>query len=89
MTSKKRKVREILSSDKNPDAETIQYAEPYKDTSKKDEIFRRKTKKKAIKILTNKRRKVNTDDEQDNFSDGETPLLKKTKYIGKKQRKEQ
>ena len=36
------------------DAETIQYAEPYRDTSKKNnnEIYRRKAKKKAIKILT-------------------------------------
>ena len=45
-TSKKRKVREVLSSDGNfSDAETTQYAEPYKDTSKKDEIYRRKAKK--------------------------------------------
>ena len=72
-TSKKRKVREILSTDGNSlDAETIQYAEPYRDTSKKDEIYRRKAKKKAIKILTtNKKRKVN-DERQDNFSDAET-----------------
>ena len=72
-TRKKRKVTEILSSDENSsDAETIQYAEPYRDTSKKDKIYRRKAKKKAIKILTtNKKRKVN-DERQDNFSDAET-----------------
>ena len=72
-TGKKRIVREILSSDENfSDAETIQYAEPYRDTSKKDEIYRRKAKKKAIKLLTtNKKRKVN-DERQDNFSDAET-----------------
>ena len=66
-------MREILSSDENSsDAETIQYAEPYRDTSKNDEIYRRKAKKKAIKILTtNIKRKVN-DEQQDNFSDAET-----------------
>ena len=66
-------MREILSSDENfSDAETIQYAELYRDTSKKDEIYRRKAKKKAIKILaTNKKRKVN-DEQQDKFSDAET-----------------
>ena len=56
LTSKKRKVREILSSDENSDAETIQYVEPYRDTSKKDKIYRRKAKKKAIKKLTNKKK---------------------------------
>ena len=69
MSSKKRKVREILSSDENSGAETIQYAEPYGDISEKDEIYRRTAKKKAIKILTNKKRKLNTEDEQDNVSD--------------------
>ena len=66
-------MREILSSDENsPDAETIQCAEPYRDTSKKDKIYRRKAKKKAIKMLTtNKKIKVN-DERQDNFSDAET-----------------
>ena len=66
-------MREILSSDENSsDAETIQYAKPYRDTSKKDEICRRKAKKKAIKTLTtNKKRKVN-DERQSNFSDAET-----------------
>ena len=39
---------------------------------KKDKIYRRKAKKKAIKILTtNKKRKVN-DERQDSFSDAET-----------------
>ena len=97
-TSKKRKVREILSSDENSsDTETTQYAEPYRDTSKKDEIYRRKAKKKAIKILTtNKKRKVN-DQRQDNFSDAETipyaepyrntSLIKKDKIYGKKAKK--
>ena len=72
-TSKKRKVWEILSSDENfSDAETIQYAEPYRDTGKKAEMYRRKAKKKAIKILTiNKKRKVN-DKRQNNFSHTET-----------------
>ena len=66
-------MREILPSDENfSDSETIQYAEPYRDNSKKDEIYRIKAKKKAIKILTtNKKRKVN-DERQDNFSDAET-----------------
>ena len=41
---------------------------------KKNEIYRRKAKKKAIKILTNKKRKVN--DVQDNFSDAEIPYTK-------------
>ena len=72
-TSKKRKVREILSSnEKFSDAETIQYTELYRDTSKNDEIYRRKAKKKAMKILTtNKKRKAN-DERQDNISDAET-----------------
>ena len=39
------------------DAETIPYAEPYKNTfTKKDEIYRKKAKKKALKISTNKRK---------------------------------
>ena len=63
-------MREILSSDENSDAQTIQYAQLYRDSSKKDEIYRRKAKKKAIKILTNKKRKVI--DEQNNILDGET-----------------
>ena len=93
--------KEILASnqDDNSDAETIPYAEPYRDTSKKDEIYRRKAKKKAIRIL-NKRRKLNpvakSNNEQDNFSDTETipyaepyrdTFTKKRKYIGKRQRK--
>ena len=40
-------MREILSSDENfSDAETIQYTEPYRDTSKKDDIYRREAKKR-------------------------------------------
>ena len=38
------------------DVETNQYAEPYRDTSKKDELYRRKAKKKAIETLTKKSR---------------------------------
>ena len=57
MASKKGKVREIISSDENfSDAETIQYTEPYRDSSKKDKIYRRKAKKKAIKILTSNKK---------------------------------
>ena len=48
-------LEEILN---DSDTETIQYAEPYKNTSKaKDEIYRKKVKKKAIKILTKKKKK--------------------------------
>ena len=43
--------------DVDSDAETIPYAEPYKDASKKDEIYRRRAKKKALKILAKKRAK--------------------------------
>ena len=53
------------------DAKTIQYVEPYRDTSTKDQIYRRKAKKKAIQILTKKRKEI-SDDEQDHFSDAET-----------------
>ena len=43
----------------NSDAETIPYTEPYKNTfTKKDEIYRRNAKKKALKILRNKRKRV-------------------------------
>ena len=74
--NKKRKSRPVVQrddvEDNFSDAETIQYAEPYRDTSKKDEIYRRKPKKKAIKILTNKTRKEISDDQQDNFSDAES-----------------
>ena len=46
LTNKKRKLRSVVKSDDNfSDAETIQYTEPYRDTSKKDEIYRRKAKK--------------------------------------------
>ena len=39
------------------DAKTIPYAEPYRGSfTKKDEIYRKKTKKKAIKTLTKKRK---------------------------------
>ena len=51
----------------NPDAETIPYTEPYRNTfTKKDEIYRRNAKKKALKILRNKRKRV------DPSSDAET-----------------
>ena len=39
------------------DAETITYAEPYKSMfTQKDEIYRKKAKKKALEILRNKRK---------------------------------
>ena len=54
-TNKKRKLRSVVKCDDNfSDAETIQYAEPYRDTSKKDKIYRRKAKKKAAETLTKK-----------------------------------
>ena len=47
LTNKKRKLRSGVKSDDNfSDAETTQYIEPYRDTSKKDELYRRKAKKK-------------------------------------------
>ena len=53
----------------NSDAKTIPSADPYKNTfTKKDEIYRRKAKKKALKILRNKRKRV------DPPSDAETIL---------------
>ena len=76
---------ETHSSDQDyeSDTKTIQYAEPYRDTfTKKDEIYRKKAKKKAIKILNKKRKLkpvVESDDMQNNFSDAET--TKKTKTI--------
>ena len=75
LTKKKRKLRSVVKSDDNfSDAETIQCAEPYRDTSKKDEIYRKKAKKKAIKILTTSKkrnvREILSSDE--NFSDTET-----------------
>ena len=46
LTNKKRKLRSVVNSDDNfSDAEAIQYTEPYRDTSKKNEIYRRKAKK--------------------------------------------
>ena len=50
-------VESVLYSDVDSDGETIPYAEPYRDTSKKDEIYRRCAKKKALKILAKKRAK--------------------------------
>ena len=66
---------EIIDDDYS-DAETIQYAEPHRETfTKKDKIYRKKAKKKAIKTL-NKKRKLklvaDSSDEQDNLSDAET-----------------
>ena len=50
-------LEEILN---DSDTETIRYAEPYRNTSKaKDEIYRRNAKKKAIKILTKKKKRSN------------------------------
>ena len=48
--NKKRKLKPVVERDNVQDnfseAETIQYAEPYRDTSKKDEIYRRNATKK-------------------------------------------
>ena len=48
--NKKRKLKPSAESDdvqdKFSDAETIQYVEPYRDTTKKDKIYRRNAKKK-------------------------------------------
>ena len=93
-------IDDVADCDTYLDAETIPYAEPYRDTSKKDKIYRKKAKKKTIKIL-NKKRKLKSvagsSDEKDNSSDAETipyakpyrnpSFPKKTKYIGKKQKK--
>ena len=71
----KRKADKEISASNISDVETIPYAEPYRDTSKKDKIYRWNAKKKAIKIL-NKKRKLkavaDSSDEEDNFSDAET-----------------
>ena len=88
----------VVDGDTYSDAKTIPYTEPFRDTSKQDEIYRRKAKKIAIKIL-NKKRKLKavaeSSDEEDNPSNTEifpmqnyteAHLLKKTKYIGKSQR---
>ena len=48
LTNKKRKLRSVIKSGDNfSDAETIQYAESYRDTSKKDEIYRKKSQEKS------------------------------------------
>ena len=58
LNKKKTKLKPVVESDDEQedfsDAETIQYAEPYRDSSKKGEIYRRKNKKKAIRTLTKK-----------------------------------
>ena len=57
----KKKRRKTAVGNPLSDTETIQYAEPYRDTfTKRDEIYRRKAKKtlqylKALKYLTNKK----------------------------------
>ena len=89
-------IDDAVDGDTYSDAETIPYAEPYRNTSKKDEIYRRKAKKKAIKIL-NKKRKLksvaHSSDEEDNPSDAETipyaepyrgTFTKKDEIYGKK-----
>ena len=47
--NKKRKLKNVVESDDAQDnlldAKAIPYAEPYRDTSKKDEIYRRNAKK--------------------------------------------
>ena len=74
LTNKKRKLRSLVKSDDNiSDAETIQYAEPYRDTSKKDEIYRKKPKKKAIKTLAKKKgKKIQDAIDGETFSEAET-----------------
>ena len=74
LTNKKRKLRSVIESDNNfSDAETIQCTEPYRDTSKKDEIYRKKAKKKAIKTLANKKaKKIQDAIDDETFSDAET-----------------
>ena len=65
----------VVDGDTYSDAQTIPYAEPYRDTSKKDEIYRRKAKKNGIKILNKKgklKAVVDSSDEEDNPSDAET-----------------
>ena len=51
--NKKRKLKTVVESDNTQDnlldAKTIPYVEPYRDTSKKDEIYRRNAKKKPYK----------------------------------------
>ena len=48
--NKKRKLKAVVESDDAQDnlldAESIPYAEPYRDSSKKDEIYRQNSKKK-------------------------------------------
>ena len=68
-------IDDVVDGDTYSDTETIPYAEPYRDTSKKDEIYRRKAKKKATKILNKKiklKAVVDSSDEQDNLSVAET-----------------
>ena len=64
------------------DAETISHAEPYRDTSKKDGIYRRK----AIQIL-NKKRKLtavaDSSDEEDNASNPRTRKQLKEKAVAR------
>ena len=69
-TKLKRKAKDRLDDLlDNSDAETNSYTEPYKNTlTKKDEIYRRNAKKKTLKILRNKRERV------DPPSDAETIL---------------
>ena len=69
-------IHDVVDGDTYSDAETIPYAEPYRDTSKKGKIYRIKAKKKAIKILNNKRKLKavvdSSSDEQNNLSNAET-----------------
>ena len=39
------------------DTESVVYAPPYRNTSKRDEVYRKRAKKKALKILAKKRAK--------------------------------
>ena len=72
-TSKKRKLRSVVKSEDNfLEAETISYAEPYRNTfTKKDEIFRKKAKKKTVKTLA-KEKTETIPYVDENLSDAET-----------------
>ena len=57
-------IDDVVDGDTYLESETIPYAEPYRDTSKKDEIYRRKAKKNAIKILKKKKTKISSRQQQ-------------------------
>ena len=55
LTNKRRKLNTDNEEETFSDAEIILNAEPYRDTSKKDEMYRKKARKKAIKTLTKRK----------------------------------